>query len=231
MVQLGEQCDAATPPTAMLLATCQFEASGSAARPTRTPARTTSAMARGLHAPAHLRGRADRRAQLRIRRSSGGSEKLRFVSKDPDIPFPALDGPNDPRTVGATLEILTAGEGTATFELPAANWSANGTGTVFKFLNEAAPGGPSEVKVSLIKQGRILKVQARSTGFPLVDPLVRAAARFKTGLSRSCALFDPGTVRKDEANSFLAKRATAPAVSDCSDAALGFGSPSGAFLD
>ena len=92
---------------------------------------------------------------LSIRRSPSGSEKLVFMSTDPDVPFPAAGGPNDPRVAGATLEVITEGEGTAVFEMPPGNWTANGPATVFKFVNEQAPGGPSTVKVTLLKQGRI----------------------------------------------------------------------------
>ena len=232
VVELGEQCDDGnTAGGDCCSATCQYEGSGSACADDGDVC--TSDVCDGAGSCTHpiicgdvpIDGRS-----LSIRRSPSGSEKLVFMSTDPDVPFPAAGGPNDPRIAGATLEVITEGEGTAVFEMPPGNWTANGPATVFKFVNEQAPGGPSTVKVTLLKQGRILKVQARDTGLPLVDPLVRAAARFRVGLTRSCALFEPETVKKDEPDYFLAKKAPAPAVPNCSNNALGF-SPSGAFLD
>jgi cysteine-rich repeat protein len=234
-VELGEQCDDGnTDDGDCCSATCQFEASGSTCAEDGDAC--TDDVCDGAGTCAHplictdvpIDGR-----KLKIRRSPGGSERLTFISKDPDVPFPTAGGPNDPRTVGATLEIVSEGEGTATFDMPAANWTSNGPGTVFKFVNKLAPGGPSTVKVALVRQGKFLKILIRSAGLPLVNPLLRTAARFRIGLTRSCALFELDTRRTDEANNYYARQAPAPAVSDCSDASLGFtgGSPSGAFLD
>ena len=74
------------------------------------------------------------------------------------------------------------------------------------------------------RRGDEIRLDAR------ISPLDRVAVRVTTGLLRNCALFDGATILRDEPNRFIAKRAVAPVVTDCSNAALGF-SPSGAFLD
>jgi hypothetical protein len=166
--------------------------------------------------------------KMLLKRDSAGVEKGTFLTRDQDaITPPAVGGPNDPRTAGATLELISAAEGVATFPLPAVGWLVTDSG-VFKF-NGALVGGP--VKKGVIKPGKSIVVKLGDTGIPLSGPQGTVAARFTTGDIRHCARFGPTTIVKDEPNRFSAKGALAAALLDCSDAALGISSPSGAFVD
>jgi cysteine-rich repeat protein len=229
----GEDCDDGnTTPGDCCSATCQFEASGSACAADTDAC--TADECDGAGTCTHPQVCTDQPIsglKAVLKRAPSGSEKAVFVSKDAGFLFPTPNGANDPRTVGAVVELLSGNEGNATFTLPESNWQPNNAGTAFKFVNKFAPSGPSPVKVSVLKQGKVLKVVARDSGLPLDTTVDRLAVRVRTGLVRNCALFESGTVIRDEANKFIAKKAPAPAIPDCSDASLGFGSPSGAFLD
>jgi hypothetical protein len=163
-----------------------------------------------------------------LKRDTTGVEKGAFLTRDQDaITPPAAGGPDDPRSVGATFEVISAAEGVATFPLPAAGWLVTDSG-VFKF-NGALVGGP--VKRAVIKPGKSIVVKTTATGVPLSGAQGTVSARFTTGDLRHCARFGPTTIVKDEANRFSAKGALAAALLDCSDAALGISSPSGAFVE
>jgi predicted esterase len=85
-----------------------------------------------------------------------------LLSKDPSI---NIDG-SDP--VGGANSSITFSDGTTTttLSLPASNWTTNGSGTLFKYKNTAAPSGPSVVKIAKIKDG-LLKVVAKGLPFPV----------------------------------------------------------------
>src|SRR5262245_37750375 len=109
VVELGEQCDDGnTADGDCCSATCQYEGGGSACADDGDVC--TSDVCDGAGSCTHpiicgdvpIDGRS-----LSIRRSPSGSEKLVFMSTDPDVPFPAGGGPNDPRIAGATLEVIT----------------------------------------------------------------------------------------------------------------------------
>jgi cysteine-rich repeat protein len=233
-VEASEQCDDGnTSPGDCCSATCQFEAASSAC--TADSDVCTDDVCDGAGTCTHPGICSDQPIsglKAILKRAATGAEKAVFVSKDPGFLFPAPNGANDPRSVGASVDLLSDDEGTATFTLPDPNWQLNNAATVFKFVNKLAPGGPSVVKVSVLKQGRVLKVVSKDTGLPLASTLGRLAVRVRTGLLRNCALFEGATILRDEPNRFIAKKASAPLVPDCSDASLGFGgSPSAAFLD
>src|SRR5262245_24441063 len=79
--------------------------------------------------------------RLVLKASSGGG-RLTFVSRTPAVALPTAD----PRTVGATLVVVNpVSSESATLTLPASGWSANGTGTQYKFANRTAPAGSSPV--------------------------------------------------------------------------------------
>ena len=166
--------------------------------------------------------------KMLLKRDSTGAEKGAFVTRDQDaITPPVAGGPNDPRTVGATFEVISAAEGTVVFSLPASGWLVTDSG-VFKF-NGALVGGA--VKKAVVKPGKALVVKLGDTGLPLTGPQGTVSARFSTGDIHHCARFGPTTIVKDEPDRFSAKGALAAALLDCSDAALGVSSPSSAFVE
>jgi ABC-2 type transport system ATP-binding protein len=133
-------------------------------------------------------------------------QKLTFTAKSS-----LITTADDPRTGGATLTIVIADTGeSATFDLPASHWTANGSGTVFKWKNQNAPNPPSEVKVALLKSGT-LKVKAHATGISLNEPSQTAVGVvLATGTTRYCTLFG-GDIRRNVPGSFMARNAPAPA--------------------
>jgi len=81
-----------------------------------------------------------------------------------DVPTPMPYAPDSPIVSGATLE-LTSGNGeTASMALPASGWTANADGTTYRYRNPAAPGGPSPVRLALLRAGKRLKVVAGAAG-------------------------------------------------------------------
>jgi hypothetical protein len=88
------------------------------------------------------------------------SLKLVLLSKDPGISITGSD------PVGGTDSSITFddGSGPVTISLPKTLWSANGSGTLFKYKNASAPGGPSIVKTAKVKPG-LLKVVAKGLPF------------------------------------------------------------------
>ena len=80
-----------------------------------------------------------------------------LLSKDPGISITGSD------PVGGSDSSITFDDGAnkATLTLPSSNWSTNGSGSLFKYKNTSAPGGPSAVKTAIVKPG-LLKVVVRS---------------------------------------------------------------------
>jgi hypothetical protein len=170
--------------------------------------------------------------KLVIKRAASGTEKLVFVSKDPALPFPAIGGPDDPASEdGAVVDVFTQNEGMVSFLAPAGlgkpGWIVRqGARGVYKFV-DPPPGGLSALRVLILKEGRLLKVVAKTTGLPLAGPLGRVGVRVTTGSLRSCAGFDTATIRKDDAGHYAAKNAPADTLADCSDASLSGLTPCG----
>jgi hypothetical protein len=168
--------------------------------------------------------------KLTLVRAASGKQTAVFISKSAATLFPAPGSANDPRTAGATVDLLSANaqEGTASFTLPAGHWTLNKAGTTYKFLDKTAPDMTSEVKTAVLKAGKVVKVVSKAAGLPLAATEGAVGVRVRTGQLRSCARFG-GTIVKNTVGKFLAKNAAA-SLSDCSDASLR-GSPSGAFLE
>jgi hypothetical protein len=105
--------------------------------------------------------------------------------------------------------------------LPAGNWQTNPAGTLYKFVNKAAPGGDSLCKVALIKQDKVLKVVCKDSLIQLDDSAQGTIAVALTigtdtiGTDTYCSVCT--TAVKDEPGQFIAKGCSAPA--DCSGAA------------
>jgi cysteine-rich repeat protein len=147
-------------------------------------------------------------------KSTASSAKLVFLSKAPPVDL----GSGDPTADGGTLRVLNPSSGeSATLALPASGWKVNGAGTIYKYLNKLAPGGPSAVKVAVVKNGGALKISAKGTGITLDEPAQGSlAVVFEVGPERYCARFDGplggGVVATDEAGQFSAKNAPPPAM-------------------
>ena len=142
-------------------------------------------------------------------KARNGKEKLVWVSKTPALTLPA----GDPAVSGATLEIRNPVTlETATLQLPAGGWSANGTNTVLKFKNPDAPTGTA-VKVAVIKAS-VLKVVANGTGITL-DEATQGSIELSltVGTDRYCS--SCSTPAKDEGaagpeGQYLAKSCAVP---------------------
>lgn len=172
--------------------------------------------------------------KLVVKRSGAGKESLSFSSSDDHFGFPAIGGADDPATAvpgGMLVEVLSETEGVATFAIPPGvgspvGWTVkDGKVGLYKYKNKNAPGAPSEVKTVVLKEGKSLKLKAKSTGVPLAVPARSLAIRITTGAVRSCARFDGLSVFKDEPGSFLGKGATSSSLPDCTDATLGVVGP------
>src|SRR5581483_5004987 len=144
-------------------------------------------------------------------RDASTRRSLVFQTKSSAVVAPS--GPDAPTTVGATFQVFNPNSGeSATFDMPAANWSVNSTGTMFRFRNRSAPAGPSAVKLAVIKDGRLIKVSAKDSGLTLDEPTQGSVGIVLTsGTRRYCALFDSGIVR-DQPGRFSARNAPAPAA-------------------
>lgn len=157
--------------------------------------------------------------KLTARRAASGKETLAFASKSPSVPFPTPGGPDDPRTVGATLEILSPVEGIAALDLPASRWTRNKAGTRWKFTNKTAPDTTSAVKVVTLVRGKGLTLTSKDLGLPFAIAEGRVAVRVTMGTLRTCARFG-GTITKDVPGKFAAKNAPAAGLASCSDTEL-----------
>jgi hypothetical protein len=142
-----------------------------------------------------------------VKVGGSGPERTVFVAKDAGITIPTPDGPDDPRSGGATLAIHAASGESATLPMPAAGWRLNRAGTVYRFR------GTSPVKSALLKNGKLLRVVATTTGITLDEPSQGSVGLVFTtgaaGTARYCADFG-GTVTRDGAGKFFARRADAP---------------------
>jgi hypothetical protein len=163
--------------------------------------------------------------KLVIKRSGSGKEKFVFVSKDPSFLFATIGGPDDPANGspgGALIEILSRDEADASFVVPAGEslppgWKVKDANVdLFKYVNKDAPAGPTPVKVMTLKDGKVLKIVAKETGLALAGSQGAVVIRITTGSLRNCTLFDAATIKKDEADKFIAKNSLGSSLTDCS---------------
>ena len=166
--------------------------------------------------------------KLSLTRSASGVEKLVFVSKDP-LFFPPIDGASDPANGapgGLVVEIFSAAQpGGAALLVPAGEGRPGWTVTdraidSYRFTNPDAPNPLSNVGTVIVKQGKLLKVVAKSTGLALAGPQGAVGIRVTMGSRASCARFGAGTIVKDGANRFIARNAPGEAMANCSSASL-----------
>ena len=156
-----------------------------------------------LSAPALAADHLQDALKLILRDASTGS-RLTYVTKVPVIGMPT----EQPYVVGATLTIKALSGETATLQMPAdGGWSTNSGGTLHRFINKLAPGGPSEVKLALIKAGTVLKVVAKSSGITLdEDSQDSISVILEVGGDRWCSTCDLISIRQDEVGKFIARR-------------------------
>jgi hypothetical protein len=169
--------------------------------------------------------------RLVLKRSPTKSS-LVFVTRDPTFLFPAIGGPDDPSTGGATIEVFSPSEGSAAVQVPAGvgtpGWTVKSEGQPqYKFKNPDAPAGVSPVKLALLKSAKVLKVVSKDALLALSGAQGTVGIRITTGTLRNCALFDAPTIRKDETGVFSARNASAAVLTDCSDGSLLGGPPTG----
>ena len=78
------------------------------------------------------------------------------------VPPPVLPA-TSPVAIGATLELWTQGGESATFDLPASGWTANGSGQTFKFTDAAS----TAIKSVTLRNQRTIKATGKRTGVTL----------------------------------------------------------------
>lgn len=159
--------------------------------------------------------------------------KLVLMSKDSRIGIAGCD----PIGGGDSSIRFDLGGAPVTFSLPARNWSANGSHTLFKYSNPAAPNGPSAVRVSKAKAGLLTII---ANGAPLPVPTgaatIQVVVSLAGGTSTYCMSFS-GTgngrrffVRDATAGTCGAATATPSVMPTPTDAAAA-GTPTGVATD
>src|SRR5689334_24587092 len=131
--------------------------------------------------------------KLTLRRTASGQEKLSFLTKDPNIPFPAIGSADDPaKTSGVVIELFSQNAGQGTLVIPnAVGWlTRDGSPSLYKFVNKLAPTGVSTISSFLLKNGKAIRVRGASTGLPSGGTLGPVGIRITMGSLRACALFD-----------------------------------------
>jgi hypothetical protein len=167
---------------------------------------------------------------LLLRRTPGGREILELVARDAALVVPerkTADDPSMPGADGAMLELFGGDGSYAALPIPGGGgmpgWRAREgrrQPRSYRYLNPAAPGGPSTVKLLVLRDGKALGIVGRAVGLPLDVPVGRVGVRLTIGSLRLCALFDESTVAHDKADRFAARHALAAALPDCADDSL-----------
>ena len=167
--------------------------------------------------------------KLRLNIRRGTVQKLAFVAKGDQLPFPTVDGSDDPRTVGVLFEIFTATGQESSFDIrtgpyEGAFWRARaGKRANYKYKNKLAPAGQSFVHKFVLKKDKVILV-SRAHEIDLLEAQSAMLVRLTMGTKVLCAYFDapifdgiiPG--RDADATSFFSRTGTAP--SNCSDTAI-----------
>jgi hypothetical protein len=143
--------------------------------------------------------------RLVLRETSSGRASLTWLAR---IPAPALPA-TSPTTVDALLVVVAKNQ-VATLPLPASGWSTNAAGTVYKYKNAAAPGGPSVVKAVLLRDQKVVKVGAKGPSISLDDPMQGTVSiSLHIGSDTYCSVCT--TPERDEPGRYVATRCPAPA--------------------
>src|SRR5262245_41092863 len=165
-------------------------------------------------------------ALLRLSDTASGTSIL-FLSRDPDVPFPAPGSGEDPSTQSGHLsvDLFTSDSSPDHVDLP------TGLGTPgwrfvdakidrWVFANRNAPDALSSLGLAMIQEARVLKLAGFIPGLSLGGPIGASVVRIQNGANRVCAAFLPGDVRRDEPARFVARHAAAASLDDCSDPAI-----------
>src|SRR5262245_14254378 len=138
------------------------------------------------------------------------AERLVVVARGA-IPAPLPGGTDDPRFAGARVDIGNpASYEWAHLNAPAAGWSVNHLGTLFRFRNTSPTDRLDEPLSVVIRHGRRVKVASRAIGITLDEPTQQnLAVVITSGTRRYCLLFG-GKVRRDEPGHFVAHAAPVP---------------------
>lgn len=143
-------------------------------------------------------------------RDGGARPSLRWTTAIPAVTLPA----QSPTVVGATLRIAAQSGESATFDLPAAGWSAiqfgGPLGYVFK--NHEAPGGLSAVKLATVKGEKTIRIAARATGLTL-DEAMQGTVRIALIVGDDVYCSTCPAPRRDQPGRYVASRCPAPG--DC----------------
>lgn len=166
-------------------------------------------------------------AKLRLVRKPSGKETLKIAVHDKYLPFPSdwFYGPFADFSEGATLELFSQAEGTASHPIPAGpawGWGLTFTNVIGLYKNKDAPLGPSSLKKLSWKTGKIktLKLAGKALGLPMATPHGEIAVRLTAGALRVCALFDASSLKRDLPGSVVGKGAVASSLPDCADASM-----------
>ena len=147
---------------------------------------------------------------LALRQGKKG-ERLVVVAKA-SIAAPLPGGLDDPRLTGARIDIGNpTTQEWARLEAPAAGWSVNQLGTLFRFENPSPKVRGDEPLRVVIRHGKGLKVVSRVIGLTLDEPTQRSLAVVVTSGDRRYCLFFGGKVHHDEPGRFVARAAPVPA--------------------
>lgn len=161
---------------------------------------------------------------LLLRRRAGGREVLQFASSRLGHrgTYPALGTGEDPRQVGASIDLFSRTEGgPVRFEMPATGWRADPGGTVFRFTNrrvsssirKAVFGGP----------GGFLRISGNAVGLALAAPQEAVAVRVQFGTRRVCAIYPKRRFKQNRPGLVVARRGESREMLDCADKRLRWG--------
>ncbi len=146
-------------------------------------------------------------------------QRISLAVSGPAIDLPEVGSQDDPTSESsgeATIELFTGSGGHVTMLAPIAGWQSRDSGDRFLYH-----GGTDEAvsRIELRSSGT-LRVVTRALGLSL-DGFTRAASlRLVLGTRRYCVRFHDEDVVRDEPGRFIARGASASALSDCSDEAL-----------
>lgn len=155
-----------------------------------------------------------------------GRGSLMLELRDPSIPIPAVDGPDDPSLVGIVFtifgggdhEVVSRGPGPGRAPLAWATPRVTPRAVTFAYSN---PRGTRQgaVRSVFLRSGGIIKYRVASALLNLIPPENEVAVRIEYGSVRVCALFAGTAVRFNDTRRFVARDSDS-LLPDCSDASL-----------
>lgn len=159
---------------------------------------------------------------LRVKSTHEGVEAV-FVSTDPAWPFPPIGSVDDPRLPSSDLylELYSSAQGIVRMTVPNfpgnPNWKVEVVGADSYEYRSPDPSGFDIGHMKLV-EGRRIRIRTL-VNLPAGARLGTVAVRVRTGSLWSCALFDEGSIRRDDGR-FRATNAPASALADCEETTL-----------